>query len=334
MPHSCNPPRALIVDDEVAITELLAATLSRAGYQCKTAHNGMEALVCMAVCQPDYVLTDVRMPGVSGLELVNEIHMHYPETWSLVLTGAADVPTVVQALRFGAMDFLTKPFSLDELRQRMKAISARRAEAVPNRTSNVCQGSPGGGSVELVEEMHKGVVRALSQVLSTKHPETHAHSARVAVYATSLSSSLDMNCMEVESVKIAALLHDVGKVAVDSSVLDKSGSLDASEFDQIRTHPEESARIVAPVAYSAQTLDAIRLHHEHYDGTGYPEGLRGEDIPLAARIVSICDAYDAMTSNRRYRPALSSEEAIRRLRGGAGTQWDPDLVDRFIALLG
>jgi len=323
----------LVVDDERVITDVLCAALGRDGYDCQSASTGMEALARLGERPAAFLLTDVRMPGMSGLELLDQVRLHFPETWVIVLTGVADVPIVVQALRGGACDFLTKPFSLGELRERMSEASRRRREMVEAAERERRREREMEAMAQRMAALAAGVVTSLASVLSAKHPETREHSERVAVLAADLAEALGLPVEAQQALYIAGILHDVGKVAVDSSILEKPGSLDRREFDQVRSHPVESARIVDPIELSPITAAAIRHHHECFDGSGYPDRLAGAAIPLAARILSVADAYDAMTHQRAYRAPLSHAESIARLRSGAGTQWDPEIVEAFVARL-
>ncbi|MCC6728218.1 MAG: response regulator [Chthonomonadales bacterium] len=323
---------ALVVDDEPTVTDLVSAILERDGYRCRAAGDGAQALAMLAEQPADFVLTDVRMPGMNGLELLEQVRMHYPDIFVILLTGAADVEMVVRALRSGACDFITKPFRLEGLQERMRLAEQRRADAMREREADAQRRNRLDHLARRYAGLASGVLEALSAVLETKHPETRAHSQRVALHAADLATRLGRPSEEVKALYVAGLLHDIGKVAVDNTVLDKPERLDVTEFDQIRAHPEESARIVAPIASAATTMRAIRHHHERLDGRGYPDGLRGLAIPLGARILSVCDAYDAMTSARAYHPAVPLDEALERLRAGAGSQWDPEVVEAFCAL--
>jgi putative nucleotidyltransferase with HDIG domain len=323
---------ALVVDDESSITELVSTALSARGFECRTATNGVEALNSLAECEADLVVTDVRMPGMDGLDLLDQIRVHHPDTSVILLTGSAEVPVVVRALRSGACDFLTKPFTLAELRERVDAVMEKRRQDLAIRAAQAHQEWRLEQMAARYRALTEGILRSLAATLDTKHPETRAHSERVALRAANLASEIGLAGEDVQAIYAAGLLHDVGKVAVDRSVLNKVGRLDEREFEQIKAHPVESARIVEPVALSPVTLDAIRHHHERYDGRGYPDGLAGDRIPLGARVLAVCDAFDAMTNDRAYRTALSYEEGFERLREGKGKQWDPDLVDRFCAI--
>jgi putative nucleotidyltransferase with HDIG domain len=322
----------LVVDDEAPIRELVATSLSMHGYSCRLASDAQEALNLLAEQESALLITDVRMPGLSGLDLLERVRCLYPNLFVILLTGFAEVPTVVRAMRSGASDFLTKPIRIAELLERVGNALARQQEALAENEERSLQDRRLQQVAEQYQALTEGVLKALAATLETKHPETRAHSERVALCAVHLASALNLNAEEVKAIYAAGLLHDIGKVAVDQSVLDKPGKLDEAEMDQIFAHPVESARIVAPVALSRLTVDAIRHHHERYDGKGYPDHLAGEQIPLSARILAVCDAYDAMTSERAYKPALPYQEGYRRLREGSGKQWDPEIVEVFCTL--
>jgi putative two-component system response regulator len=329
-----SPPdkSVLVVDDEESITDLICTALTPRGYRCATASNGAEALDMLAESPAAFVVTDVRMPGMSGLALLEQIRAHYPDTFVILLTAYADVNIVIRALRSGACDFLTKPFRLEDLYTSLQDAESKRHDLLAQQAIAKEKEEHLEQLAAQYSDLRAGVLAALGAALETKHPETRAHSERVALRAANLASVLGMDEEEVQAVYVAGLLHDIGKVAVDRVVLDKPGGLDSAELSQMRSHPEESARIVEPVGLSPVAVAAIRHHHERYDGTGYPDHLAGEEIPTGARILAVCDAYDAMTSTRAYRPALPPEEGFSRLRTGAGTHWDPRIVEVFCNL--
>jgi putative two-component system response regulator len=291
---------ALIVDDEASITELVSAALTAHGFTCRTSSSGPEALERLANEESALVVSDVRMAGMDGLELLEQIRVHHPDVSVILLTGSADVPTVVQALRSGACDFLTKPFTLAELRERVDAVMEKRRKEREIRLADHERARGLEQMAARYRALTEGILQALTEALGTRHPETRAHSERVALRAVNLAMALGLGEEEVRALYAAGLLHDIGKVAVDQDVLDKAGGLNDRELDQIRAHPLVSAQIVAPVSLSPVTMEAIRHHHERFDGQGYPDRLAGERIPLGARILAVCDAFDAMTSERAY----------------------------------
>jgi response regulator RpfG family c-di-GMP phosphodiesterase len=221
-----SPQTALVVDDEAPITELVSAALRAQGFHCRQASNGAEALQSLADREADLVVTDVRMPGMDGLDLLDQVRVHYPDTSVILLTGSAEVPTVVRALRSGACDFLTKPFTLAELRERVVAVMEKRRREMELRAAHEQQ------EWRLVEmaaryrALTEGIHRSLAATLDTKHPETRAHSERVALRAANLATEIGLAEEDVQAIYAAGLLHDVGKVAVDRSVLNKAGGLD------------------------------------------------------------------------------------------------------------
>ena len=323
----------LIVDDEQDILDLVSEALSVRGFLCRTALNGPEALASLAEFETAFVITDMRMPGMTGLELLDQIVAHHPDCYTLLLTGSADVSVVVQAMRSGACDFITKPFNLAELFQRMDVALEKRNRMLSSRAQVVENEEKLDHIASQFLELTDGVLLSLTAALGAKHPETCAHSERVALRAMQLANAFGLTIDDVRAIYVAGLLHDIGKVGVDRSILEKSTSLEDAEFDQIRAHPVQSAEIAAPVSFSRVTIEAILHHHERVDGTGYPDGMKGDDIPFSARILAVCDAFDAMTSHRNYQAQISSEEGIHRLRQGAGTQWDPIVVEKFCELL-
>jgi len=320
---------ALVVDDEAPISEMICEALSAEGVYCRSASNGIEALARLAEEHADIVITDVRMPGMNGLELLEQVRSHYPDIFVVLLTGTADVPTVIRALRSGACDFLTKPFSISDLCERVQLAAKNRSERLLEVEEHRENESLVSGLKERCRELHEGVLQSLRTVLDLAHPDTSAHSERVAIRAASMAKEMGSADEDIGAIYLAGLLHDLGKVTLDREIVTKPGRLDSSEMSHMQLHPDRSARIVSTVPLPQVTLDAIRHHHERFDGTGYPDSLRGENIPFSARILAVCDSFDAMVSERTYSPALSVEEGIRRLREGAGSQFDPGVVDVF-----
>ena len=278
------------------------------------------------------VLTDLRMPGMNGLELLDQIAAHHPFTFVILLTAHADVSTVIQALRGGASDFLTKPFSLRDLRQRIEAALAKRDACVQQWDSAQQDEIRLENLLRRYDDLRNGAIKSLTAIMDLAHPATYAHSERVALRSAAVATAMGANDAAVEAIYLAGLLHDLGKVTISREVLDKPAGLNSTEREAMRTHAERSAQIASSVELPESTVAAIRHHHERFDGSGYPLGLKGESIPFGARIVAVCDAYDAMSSARPYRPALPEEESVRQLCQGAGSHFDPGVIQTFCLL--
>jgi putative two-component system response regulator len=274
--------------------------------------DGEAGLRAVATTRPDLVLLDVGLPGIDGFELARRIRLdlRLATLPILLLTGRTAVSDVVTGLNAGADDFITKPFARPELIARIRsALRLRRA-------------------LVGMEAAH-AVVAALANAVEAKDAPTERHCERLAVLGARLGVSLGLSAPELDAVTYGALLHDVGKIGVPDHVLSKPGPLTEPEWVLVRRHPEIGERICAPLASFAAFGPIIRHHHERWDGTGYPDHLRGEATSLGARIVGIVDAFDAMTHDRPYRPALSPEQALAELRRESGRQFDPELARLF-----
>ena len=304
----------LIAEDDAASRALIRELVTRAGYRAVEAENGRAALVAIERETPDLVLLDVRMPALDGIELTRRLRAA-PATALLpiiLVTGLAALEDKVAGLEAGATDFLAKPFEAPELIARVRA--ALRTKSLTDRL-----------------ESTQAVLVSLANAVEAKDPTTEHHCNRLVSLAIGIAREAGLDEAAIESVGYGAALHDVGKIGVSEALLRKPSGLSPEEWVEIRRHPEVGARIVEPLRLGTTVAPIVRAHHERWDGSGYPHGLRGTDIPLGARIVSIVDAYDAMTHDRPYRRGRPVAEAIAELRRFAGQQFDPDLVRLFVA---
>jgi putative two-component system response regulator len=305
----------LVVDDIAENRELIAAMLASLGCQVSLAASGPEALESVSVSVPDLVLLDVQMPGMDGLEVCRRLRAQ-PAARLLpvvMVTALNAVEDRVSALEAGADDFLTKPVARVELVARVSSLLRLKA------------------LYDTLEESER-VIYSLARAVEAKDTYTEAHTIRVAATARELGQAAGLPDYELGHLYRGGVLHDVGKIGVPDWILLKPGSLDASEVAIMQRHPEIGEDIVRPLRSAEPLLAMIRHHHERFDGHGYPDSLAGEEIPLTARVIAICDAFDALTTDRPYRPAWSEEAAIEILRRGAGSQWDAELVAVFNSL--
>ncbi|NTU81538.1 MAG: response regulator [Chloroflexales bacterium] len=308
--------KILVVDDEPTILDLLVRILERDDYITLTATNGLEALELVDREAPDLILLDVTMPKLDGFAVCqrlkdNEATALIPVT---MLTGLDDREHRRRGLEVGADDFLTKPIEQSLLRARIRSqLRIKRLTDQLERTERV--------------------IFMLALAVEAKDAYTEGHLRRLSSYSEQLAIAAGMPQDKLKAIRFGGLLHDIGKISVDDAILRKPGKLTPEEYEHIKQHPEYGARIVQPMRFAGEVGPIIRHHHERWDGTGYPHGLRGEDIPIGARIVAIVDAYDAMMTDRPYRRALGLEESLRRLREGHGREWDPDLLDLFLNLV-
>ncbi len=309
-----HEPSVLVVDDHPLNRQLLEAYLGAVDCSVLTAASGAAALEIFAERAPDLVLLDVNMPGIDGFEVCRRIKAT-PQgrlVPVVMITALNRVDDRVTALEAGADDFMTKPVERSELIARTR--SALRLKATYD-------------SLESAER----VIFALAAAVEAKDSYTEAHTQRVGASSRRLGQRAGLGGEALEALLQGGMIHDIGKIGIPDAILQKPGPLDAEEKALMQRHPELGERICRPLGSAAQLLPIVRHHHEAFDGSGYPDRLRGQEIPLPARIVAVCDAFDALTSTRPYRSARSPREAGEVLRAGRGRQWDPDLVEVFLA---
>jgi len=345
-------PNILIVDDEQVIREVLTEKLTNAGYQCVTAGNSSEALRKLETDNTfSLVLSDIDMPGQNGISLLRDIKSRSNDIDVVMVTGVVDIDTAVQAIRLGASDYITKPFNLDEVvitvertldkrrlirENREYQVSLERK--VEERTIEVRRKSEEVERLyrelkiafEQIRSTYDTTLEALMEALDTRDTETQGHSRRVSEYTVSVAKRLAVQEPELTQMKWGALLHDVGKIGVPDAILRKPGPLTPEEWVEMRKHPELGRRILAGIRFLDGAVPIVYCHQERYDGTGYPRGLKGDQIPLGARIFAVVDTLDAMTMNRPYRKALPYDRARQEVIQFAGVQFDPRVVDAFL----
>ncbi len=326
------PAKILVVDDEEQIAQLLAGILRSDGHDAQYVTDGEAALERLRGGGFDLLMTDLRMPRMDGMRLIREAKGVDPEVDALVMTAYASTDTAVSALRTGVTDYLSKPFGLEQVRESIgKALRAReerrrrKEEVSATREENLRLRAD-------QRRAYVGIVATLIEAVEAKDRFNRGHSRRVAELAGRFAKILSLPRREAELLETGAKLHDIGKIGIPEEILNKPGRLTDQEFDVIKSHPVIGEQILLPLEFLADARPIVRHHHERWDGSGYPDGLKGAEIPRPAAILSICDAYDALTSDRPYRPGLPAIEALAILEKGAGTQWHPDLVQRFETL--
>lgn len=326
--------KVLVVDDEEHVRAIVRERLEIAGFSVTEASNGKEALDRADGGQYAVLLTDIRMPVLDGIGLLREWTRRSPETAAIVMSAYAELDTAVAALKIGACDYITKPFNFDvllitiESALRKKAVERQLHDYQHNLERKVQQ------QTEIINAMYAQSIQALIQALEAKDHYTRGHSQRVTMYSVAIGKAMDLSPERLEILRRAAVLHDLGKIGIPESILNKPGRLSPDEFNAVTSHPETAAAILSPVAFFQPLLPAIRHHHERFDGSGYPARLTGREIPLESRIMAIADTFDAMTSTRAYRKALPLAEANAEVIRCAGTQFDPEIVPVFLEVQG
>jgi len=319
----------LIVDDEAPLRQVLVHLMRGDGFECYEAGNGREALDFLETQRVTLVISDLRMPKVDGIELLREIRARYPDTAVILITAVADVDVAVKCLAIGAMDYLTKPFHLEEVRARVSQALERRRLVMENRDYQERLEERVQAQARRLEELFLTGIQSLAEALEVKDPYTRGHSIRVSKYASTIGRTLRLDDEMIWQIELGGHVHDLGKIGVREAVLNKPGRLTPEEYEHIMIHPLVGWRILAPLLSDAPiALNIVRSHHERMDGQGRPDQLNARDIPLEARIAAVADALDAMTSGRPYRGAeLTLHGAVEELRKHAGEQFDPDVVD-------
>ena len=356
----------LVVDDERGPRESLRMILS-AKHNVSTANNGAQALDLLRTESFDLVTVDLNMPGMKGDQLMRTIRAEFSQTEIIIITGCGSVETAVEGIRHGVFDYLTKPFDVVQVTASVERALGRRAsrermvsflEGISrvlglNRGVDIVleelDASPlaqqrlrsvleepvlrlGGGSMRVGEPRTVEFLEVLAETIESRDIYMRGHARRVAFYADLVAMRLCLSREEREHVRMAAFLHDIGKVGSASDLLAGEVMPEADRLESIHDHPGVGERLLLPLGLAAPIATTVRHHHERYDGKGYPDGLAGDDIPLAARIISVVDAFDAMTCERPYRSAKTREEALAELRAESRGQFDPGLTDIFCEL--
>jgi len=320
----------LIVDDEPAGRETLESILEPEGYYLVLAENGYQAIEQAKAIQPDVILLDVMMPGMNGFEVCRRIRSEkgLAEVPILFLTALDDRQSLLNGLEAGADDFISKPFDRYELRARLLGITRlnRYRKLMVERKN--------------LEEAHKQLLSAYdetiegwSRAMDLRDKETEGHSQRVTDLTMKLASTFGISKEEMVHVRRGALLHDMGKLGIPDSILLKSSQLTDEEWAFMRQHPQLAYGMLYPIEYLRPALDIPYCHHEKWDGTGYPRGLQGEQIPLVARIFAVVDVWDALTSDRPYRKAWEQEKVFKHIKEQSGKHFDPLVVNAFLEII-
>jgi len=339
MPESLSSPpimagaaNCLIVDDEPSVRRSLVRMLQAQGFTCFEAGSGTEALdVLERIGEAPLVISDMRMPELDGIGLLETIRQQYPDTSVIMLTGMSETTTAVDCLHMGAADFLLKPISVAELQARVSRVLEKRALVLQNRFYQQHLERQVHEQAQRIQELFLQGVQMLARALEAKDAYTSGHSIRVSQYAVGTAQRLGFDGVSLDGIRLGGELHDIGKIGMREAVLHKPGTLTDEEFRQITEHPALGERMLQPLAQeSPDVLRIVRSHHERLDGRGFPDGLRGEKIPIEARIVAVADAFDAMTTERPYRDARQPVDAVEELRRVAGTQLDPAAVEAFV----
>ncbi len=314
--------KVLIVDDEPDNLALLYRTL-RGKYDITKASSAIEALEILRTEKFDCILSDHKMPLMDGVEFLKRVHEIQPKTMRLLVTAYSDVKILIDAINYAKIyRYIKKPYSPDELL--MIVESALETYQLKLDNENL---------ITDLKDLFSGTVKAIVEALDAKDSYTLGRSRRVAYYAMKITNKLSLKQSEINKIELAGLLHDIGMIGVAEEILNKTQKLSEEEYEKIKMHVQYSVKILEDIKQLCDITEIIKYHHEHYDGNGYPYGLKGEEIPLGSRIIAIADAYDAMVSKRAYRESLSSEDALKVIESCSGKQFDPYLVEIFKSVI-
>ncbi len=325
----------LIIDDDSKITDLLADLLN-AEHNCVQASSAVQALARLAETQFQLILTDITMPGTSGLDLIPMIKERAPNAVVVMVSATQTMECAIDALRLGAFDYLMKPFDWQqveavvrralehhELIVAKQQYEIRLEELVEQRTRQLDQ------ALDCLEDSYRSTLRSLITALEARDSETHGHSERVVSYSMRLGREVGLSAAKMKSLEFGSLLHDIGKIGVPDSILRKPAKLVDEEWVRMKEHPLHGQEILRGIEFLQGAARVVAEHHEKWDGSGYPLGLREEEIDVCARIFAVADAFDAITSDRVYRRGKSYEAAAKELALWSGKQFDPVVVAAF-----
>ena len=331
----------LVVDDEEPIRNALRKYLRQQQFEVHTAGSGEEALQQLRLHKVALMLSDIRMPGTSGVDLVPQALEIEPDLAILMLTAVNDATSAALCMQRGAMDYLTKPIELADLGRAVQRALKRRETLLENRHLNQwLKEEVTTRTAELQRERNRlervstATLEALVNALEAKDPYLRGHSARVADLSANIAAEMGLPEEEVDRVRMAGRLHDLGKIGTRESVVNKEGPLTADEFEHVKQHVIIGAQILAPLVHLGDVVAMVKSHHERWDGTGYPDGLRGEEVPLGGRVIAAAEVFDALTTSRPYQDKMTPEQAADRMNDLSGTVLDPRVLEALGRIVG
>jgi putative two-component system response regulator len=334
-----RPARILIAEDEAILRDLLVRKLTALGYSCESCENGESALECLSGKSFDLMLADIFMPESGGISLLKEVMRIRPDIAVILVTSVVEIEIAVDALKHGAYDYITKPFSLEEMSISVsRALEKRRLilenksyqrtleEQVASRTFELKE------AMATLEQTYRSTLIALSKALDSREADPDGHSLRVTAYATRLAWQAGMDESEIRVVEQGVLLHDIGKIGMPDNLLLKKENLNEGEFVLMRKHPEIGYRILNKIGFLKAAATLVLHHHERYDGSGYPFGLKGQEIDFGARIFAAAEALEDFTSTPESEGSKGFEAAIAKIEKMSGVEFDPNIIEQFLAI--
>lgn len=326
--------KILIVDDDKAIRNLLKKILEKEGYSCETAMDADHAIKSLKRRVFDLVISDVAMPGKSGIQLLEEIQQQYPSVPTLMISGISTKKTAESVISMGAYDFLLKPFQKKQVLISVANALRRRSLDLQSQfeiqnLENIIQGQNKDliKANEQLNNILNGIVKAMSLAVESRDPYTAGHQQRVADIAVPIASRMNFSLERIQFLRMACLIHDIGKISVPAEILCKPTRLTAPEFNIMKEHSETGYKILKEVDFPYPLAKIVYQHHERIDGSGYPNGLVGDEIYMEAKILAVADVVEAMASHRPYRPALGIDIALNEITNSRGRMFDADVVD-------
>lgn len=333
-----NAEKILVVDDEEAIREVVSTLLDAQGYACTVRANGRLALDAFRNDTFDLVLSDIVMPEMDGLKLLTELRAEDPDVPVIMVTAMHDISIALEAIRAGAYDYILKPFEKDQLHLSVRRALEHRRLVMDNRTyQNDLEMLVAERTQQLsialqdLEQSYDYTLEALGGALDAKDAETEGHCQRVTAFTITIARSMGVDKAQLRHIARGAFLHDIGKMGVPDSILTKPGPLTAQERNVMRRHCDIGYSVLERIPFLKEAAEIVLSHQECYDGSGYPRGLKGEQIPLGARIFAVADTLDAMISDRPYRKALPIATAREEIQRFSGKQFDPKVVEVFLS---
>jgi putative nucleotidyltransferase with HDIG domain len=333
MPNERVPERVLVVDDEESIREVVSTLLTSAGYKTRRAGSGMEALALLDSGEEyELMLSDLMMAELDGIGLLERTKERYPDMPVVMVTAVHDISVALGAIRNGAYDYLCKPFEREQLLATVRRALENRRLKLENRAYQTRLEELVAARTEQLERSYDITLQALGDALDLKDAETEGHSKRVTAYTIAIARQMGIPKHQVNVIARGAFLHDIGKMAIPDKILTKPGKLTSDETLTMQEHCYHGYQMIIRIPFLGEAAEIVYSHQERYDGTGYPRQLKGEEIPLGARIFAIADTLDAMTSDRPYRKAKTFDEARKEIQDWSGRQFDPKIVEVFLSM--
>ena len=332
--------RILVVDDEETIREIVCSMLTSCNYQCRQAASGLEALALLESGEEfELMLSDLMMAGLDGNGLLEKAKEKFPDIPVVMVTAVHDISVALAAIRNGAYDYLLKPFEREQLLATVRRALENRRLKLENRTYQTnletlvtARTEQLRKAMTSLERSYDITLEALGDALDLKDAETEGHSRRVTAFTIAIARHMGLSADQIRVIARGAFLHDIGKMAIPDAILRKPGKLDPDEVAIMKEHCYRGFQLLKRIPFLGEASDIVYSHQERFDGTGYPRGLKGEGIPLGARIFSVADTLDAITSDRPYRPAQSVKAAKEEIERWSGRQFDPDVVKAFLSM--